>query len=202
LRSPSLDRDIGQSLSLKSAGAVARVSRSGSAVARSLLGVLLLFCAAPYLHGESFPAVNVSTLAGRELSLPEALAGRSSFLVTGFSQSSEKQTTVWRKEVEQAYSSDSRLVVYPVVVIENIPHIFHGLLVAGIRAGVPRDTWYRFLVVSAEESKWKSLIGWLGPDIAYLVLLDSSGAVVWKASGAYTKSAAESLAAAVRHLEK
>jgi hypothetical protein len=181
---------------------VHRESLINAAVARSLFGVVLLLFAAPYLQGESFPKVRVSNLAGQELSLPGALAGRSSFFVIGFSQSSEKQTTVWRKEIEQAYSSDPQLVVYPVIGIENIPRIFHGLLIAGIRAGVPRDTWNRFLVVSAEESKWKGTIGWQGPDIAYLLLLDRGGAIAWRGSGAYTEAAAASLAAAVQRLEK
>lgn len=165
------------------------------------VAAVLIFVAAPAaLQAETFPTVPVKTLGGTSLKLPGALRSTDSLLVIGFTQKSEKETVVWRKAAERELAADPRLTVYPVIVIAGIPGIFHGLIIAGIRAGYPRRAWDHFLVVSRDEERWKVAVGWQGPDRAYVILLDRAGRIVWRHSGEYTASGARALARAVSSL--
>ncbi len=150
--------------------------------------------------GDPFPHLPVTTLDGKALNLPNDIAGHNAILVVGFTQASEKQTVVWRKHLSSRYAGSPATIVYPVIVIQNIPRIFHGLLLAGIRAGVPKPEWEHFLVVSSDEARWKPAIGWKGPDLAYVVLVDAAGKIAWRGVGPYTDAGASALEAEVSRL--
>lgn len=169
-----------------------------------LVFVLALYAAGGPAFAQSaapFPRLPVTTLSGRALNLPNGIAGHNAILVVGFTQTSERQTVVWRKHLSSRYAESADTIVYPVIVIQNIPRIFHGLLLAGIRAGVPKSEWEHFLVVSADESRWKPAIGWKGPDLAYVVLVDGAGKIAWRGVGPYTEAGAAALEAEVSRLK-
>lgn len=161
-------------------------------------GILLALPVAA--RAASFPTVPVTTLGGTSLTLPAALHAAGSLLVIGFTQRSEKETVVWRKNAEREFAANPRLTVFPVIVLAGIPRIFHGLIVAGIRAGFPRSAWDHFLVAGRDEARWKGAVGWQGPDRAYVLLLDRSGQIVWRRSGPFTPSGGQALAEAVSTL--
>ena len=165
-----------------------------------LLGLFLAGGPAFAQSGAPFPHLPVTNLSGKALDLPQDLGGHNAILVIGFTQTSEKQTVVWRKHLSARYADSTATIVYPVIVIQNIPRIFHGLLLAGIRAGVLKSEWEHFLVVSVDESRWKPAIGWKGPDVAYVVLLDRAGKIAWRGVGPYSDAAASALEAEVSRL--
>lgn len=171
-----------------------------TAVGRALLLGIVLSGAPVLLCAESFPSVPVQTLGGKALSLPVDLSDAAALFVIGFTQTSEKQTVVWRKNADRAFAGDPMLRVYPVLVIQSIPRIFRGLLLAGVRAGVAKNTWARFLVVTADEKLWKEAVGWQGPDRAYLVLIDRRGEIVWRYDGPFSDAQMSSLRRAVDSL--
>jgi hypothetical protein len=131
------------------------------------------------------PALPVETLAGESLVVPKDTGA--AVLVVGFTKASREQTKEWADRL------DNRLPTYRVLVIENIPRFFRGMVVNEIRKGVPNAIQPRFLIVSDGEKTWKEIAGYRDADDAYILLVNAKGELVWRTAGAFTEAALQQL---------
>ena len=67
--------------------------------------------------------------------------------------------------------------------------MFRGMVISGIKKGVPENLRDHFVPVLKSEAELKKFVGYKEPDDAYLVVLDPSGQVIRQMHGPFTEAA-------------
>ncbi len=144
----------------------------------AFLGALSLLAA----RAQTLPTTEFQTLAGSKLTLPADSQGHAALFIVGFSHASSKPTSVWSKQLETD-CAETGTTCYTVAVLQDVPRLVRGMVVSGIRSGIPKDKRATFLVLLHGEDVWKKLCGFSDSDGAYLVLISRTGQIVWKWAG-------------------
>jgi hypothetical protein len=147
--------------------------------------VLVLFAAllATAQNRSVMPRIEGQSLAGRKLVLPDAAAGQVAVLIFGFTRASKSPTSGWAKKLRTDFPSQSALDLFQIPVLEDVPRLIRGMVISGIRKGVPENQRDHFLIVIQSEAELKKFVGYKEADDAYLVVLDPSGRVVKQLHG-------------------
>ena len=152
-----------------------------------------LFCAAAL--AEQFPRMAFENLPGQTVTLPDAAAGHAAILVIGFTHASQKQTKPWSEKLNHAYPKPGPVMVFSVAALEDVPRLVRGMATHGIRGGVPEAERDRFLLLFKHEKELKQAAQFATPDDAYVILLGSGGAILWRFHGPVSDAALAELAA-------
>jgi hypothetical protein len=142
------------------------------------LGALSLLAAG----AQTLPTTEFQTLAGSKLTVPGGAGGRAALFIVGFRRASSKPTSAWDKQLEED-CAETGTVCYTVAVLEDVPRFIRGMVVSGIRSGIPEQKRSRFLILLHGEDVWKKVCGFSDADGAYLVLVSGGGQIVWKWAG-------------------
>ena len=148
--------------------------------------ILFLFEVLQGTYAQELSNLEVRDLTGATLQLPSALAGKAAVLVVGFSRKSGDQTARWVKRLAEDATVSSAVAIYSVAILQEVPGLFRGLVVNGIRNETPRSFWSYSFVAFSKEAVWKSLVGFERPDDAYLLLIDTQGRELWRGHGEVT----------------
>jgi ATP10 protein len=165
------------------------------------ISVALLLAGAPHAAaqtlavGTALPQLRGETLLGNSLVLPDAAAGKAAFLTIGFSKKGGKNTRAWSERFAKDYGSHANLTSYSVAMLEEAPKILRGFIKAGIKKSVPPQAQSRFLIVTSDEAAWKKYLNVADDDLAYVLLIDGNGRVIWKDQGAFDDKKYEALKA-------
>lgn len=155
-----------------------------------LTGVILLLAAALWLllspgaAAPQLPRLQEENLAGQQVVLPDAAAGKVAVLVMGFSRASQNTTGAWMKRILSDLSAAPGLVVYQLAVIEAAPRFIHGMIISGMKKNMAENLRPFFLPVVHKEDELKKLVGFKEEDDTYIVVLDRSGKVAYQTHGA------------------
>ena len=133
----------------------------------------------------NLPHTEGETLAGTKLTLPDAVSGKYAVLIFGFTRGSKKPTSEWANKVRTDFGT-APLELYQIPVLEDVPHLIRGMVVSGIRKGVPENQRDHFLIVVKSERELKQFVDYKEPDDAYLVSLDPTGKVIQQLHGSPT----------------
>jgi len=155
----------------------------------------LLFAATAWC--QPFPPIEAETLTGKKLSFPGAAAGSPAVVIAGFTHASQSQTMAWHRRLWGEYPRGGPVPVWGIAVLEDVPRLVRGMATHGIRGSVPKEQYDRFLLVFRGEAELKQSAAFDRPDDAYVLLLDSSGAVKWRYHGPPTDTADAGLKAAL-----
>ena len=131
----------------------------------------------------SIPEVHAELLTGTPVNLPADLRGRSTVIVIGFSQGSREQVAAWARRLAPDYRDAPDVAYYEVAELESVPRILRGYVLKKIKETVPERAQPHFLTVTDHESEWKSASSFAAKDEAYVLLLDSSGQVLFTTHG-------------------
>jgi hypothetical protein len=145
---------------------------------------LLLLIGAPLYAQTILPSFEAESLAGKKLSFPAAVQGRPTLLIVCFTHASGPHCTEWAKRLKTDFKGNAVLQQYTVVFLEDAPKLVRGMARSGIKSGVPKEDYDRFLIVTEHEKEVKSAVHFETADDAYLVLLGPDGAVRWTAHNA------------------
>lgn len=159
----------------------------------------VLMTAASIALAATVPPTQTQTVSGKRVVLPDALAGHAAILVVGFTKSSRSQTTAWSAQLAKDYGSEPRLQRFALAVLDDVPSFVRGMVIAGIRRGVPSDQQDAFLLLFDNAKPWKDLTNFKDPDDAYVILLDPTSHVVAQTHGP-PESAYAALQPAIRAL--
>jgi hypothetical protein len=154
---------------------------------RTLACLLLALCAG-ILHAQrSIPNIEGETLSGKKASLPRDLGSKPALLIIGFTHASQAQTKAWGLRVRD------RFPTWSIAVLEDVPHLVRGMVSHSIKSGIPKEQYDKFLLVYHGEKDLKQVAGFDHPDDAYLLVIDSAGAVRWSFHGPVTDGAVEEI---------
>ena len=130
----------------------------------------------------------VSAPAGTESERAAGHAGRRCFgqsrgAGNGLLQASKTPTEAWAKRIESDFGKTSGFALYQMPVLEAVPKVIRGLVISGIKKGVPESERANFVPVLHNEDDLKKLVGFKGEDDAYMVVADRSGSVSYQTHG-------------------
>ena len=149
-----------------------------------------------------FPRQQEQNLNGQQVTLPDAASGKVAVLVMGFSKVSKTPTEAWAKRIESDFGKTSGFALYQMPVLEAAPKVLRGMVISGIKNGVPESERANFVPVQHNEDDLKKLVGFKGEDDAYIVVLDRSGSVSYQTHGSSVDPGYAELKAKVQALLK
>ncbi len=147
---------------------------------------------------DQLPKTDSESLAGQQVILPDSIRGHASVVIVGFSKSSQDAVKEWdtraRKQLGAGFD------VYQVAVLEDAPAFVRGMIKHAMKGSTPVDRQGHFLVVVKGEAELKKAAAFAEANDPYVLLLDGSGEIRWRAHGAVTDSALRELADKVQGL--
>lgn len=126
----------------------------------------------------ALPRIQGETFAGRKVQLPDDVRGEVAVLIFGFTKASSKPTGAWAKKISADFGERRGLELYQLPVLEDVPRLIRGMVISGIKKGVPESERDHFVPVLQDEAALKRAVNYSAPDDAYLVILDREGKVV------------------------
>ena len=151
--------------------------------------VLALFSLTWAQAQQKMPRVEGESLAGRKVVFPDAAKGHVAVLVLGFTKASKEPSGAWGSRIASEFTSQTGLELYQLPVLEDVPRLFRGMVISGIKKGVKENMRDHFVPILLHESDLKKLVGYKEPDDAYLVVLDASGEIVHQVHGSFSDTA-------------
>jgi hypothetical protein len=133
--------------------------------------------------GAALPHTEAQTLSGKKIVLPDAVNGRPTIVVVGFSKRSQSQTTAWSTQLAKDYGTEQRLQRYSIAVLDDVPGLIRGMVVSSIRRGVPKEQQDTFVIITHDAKPWRDLAGVSNGDEAYVILFDNTAHVVAQTHG-------------------
>ena len=130
----------------------------------------------PRIEGENF--------ADHKVTLPDDAAGKVAVLVFGFTKASSKTTGAWADKLSADFGSHPGFELYQLPVLEAVPRVFRGMVVSGIKKGVPQAKRDHFVPILQGEAQLKNTVMYKEADDAYIVLLNRAGEIVQQVHGA------------------
>jgi hypothetical protein len=170
-----------------------------SALGRIIVSLLLLISAAA---AQRFPRLQEENLAGQQVVLPDAAAGKVAILAFGFTKASQNTTGAWMKRLQPDYGKSAGVVLYQLPVLEEAPRILHGMIVSGMKKGVAENLRANFIPVMHNESELNKLVSYKEADDAYVVMLDRTGTIAFQTHSGTDASGYAELRAKLQNLLK
>ena len=129
------------------------------------------------------PALHGTVLTGATVDLPASLEGKRGVLVLGFSTASRDEVAAWGRRLAGDYRDSSAVAYYEMPVIAAVPRLLRGWVAKKVTEGVPDRARSRCVLVLDHEAEWKAAAGFTRDEDAYVLLVDASGTVLWRAAG-------------------
>jgi hypothetical protein len=149
--------------------------------------------------GDVLPPLRGELLSGRRIVLPDSALGSGTLLLLGFTYESRHDVEAWAERFLRDFGSDSLLRCYEIPV-GGAARLARPFIDGGMRRGTPREFHERVITVYRGAAEWKRHVGFSERDVAYVLLVDRQGRVVWLARGPFGEAAYGALAGRVREL--
>jgi len=131
---------------------------------------------------QAMPRTTGETLSGKPIVLADAVPGRVTLLVAGFSREGGAKAGDWVKAVHSDPAL-SHLSVFQIAMIAGAPAFIRGMIKNSMKKGVPLADQDRFVVLTTDEQPWKSYFGVTVNGDPYVELLDAKGKILWQGHG-------------------
>jgi hypothetical protein len=144
--------------------------------------------------------VTVQTLSGERVVLPHDFV-QPVVLVAGFTKASRGETEPWANRL-RGDARAAKTPIYEVSILDGVPGFLRGMIISQMKSGIAPARQKLFLIVTEGVDSWKRALGADGnDDHAYLILVQRTGAVVWRSHGALTESSYQDLMRAIENLK-
>jgi hypothetical protein len=173
-----------------------------------LLGLVPVFLLATFVEastiplGDELPQLRGKRLSGRKIVLPDSVRGSNALLLLGFTYQSRHDVGAWAERFRRDFGSDTALAYFEIPVIGGAGRLARPFINRGMRRGTPRELHDHVITVYGGAGDWKRHVGYLERDVAYLLLLDPAGRLIWRANGPYGEAGYQELAQRVRQLRE
>lgn len=154
----------------------------------------------PLIMGEKLPELKGEYLTGRAAVLPADASGKVALLLFGFTYQSRFPVEAWVKRFRQDFGNQPKVTFYEVPMIGGMARMGKWFLDSGMRKGTPKADQENAITVYGGTNLWKQRLGVTSEDLAYLVVLDPNGNIVWRDAGPLDETKYQTLANKVREL--
>ena len=152
------------------------------------------------LGEEKLPVLKGQFLTGREATLPDAAGGRVALLALGFTYESRYAVEDWIRHFRKDFGQNREVTFYEIPMIGGLARMGKWFIDSGMRKGTPRADQENVITVYGGVDAWKERVGFGDPKAAYLILIDKSGVIRWRHSGAFEETQYQALESAVKGL--
>ncbi len=159
--------------------------------------ILFFLFAALSTRAQTIPPINSKTLNDTQITLPNSGTSQPLILVVGFSHKSSESCGPWGKRLAADFHANPKIAYYQIPVLQDAPSFVRGFILRGMRKDVPAAEQSHYIPVYDHEADWKKLVGFSGPDEAYVMVADPQGHVVWQTHGAMNDTSYGEMKAAV-----
>lgn len=154
----------------------------------------------PIALGDTLPRLRGALLSGREFVLPDSSLDAATLLLLGFTYDSRRDVEAWAGRFRRDFGTDTGIACFEVPVIGGAGRLARPFIDRGMRRGTPRERHDHVLTVYRAAGDWKRRVGFSEPDVAYLLLLDRAGRLIFSARGPFDEDGYRTLAAHARRL--
>ena len=131
---------------------------------------------------QSLPTTPGETLSGKHIVLADAVRGHTAVLVAGFSREGGSATGEWIKRIH-ADNAFANAAVYQVAMIAGAPGFVRGMIRSGMKKGTSPAQQDFFVVLTEDQKQWESYFNVSTDKDPYVLLMDSSGKILWRGHG-------------------
>ena len=160
-----------------------------------------LIVANPCCGAQQIPALQVTTLDKSQITLPLPGSTKPLLILVAFSRKGGDDTAAWNKHFRANYETDPRIDYIELADLERIPSVVLAMILHGMRRSVQEPERSRLAPLFSQGELWKRLVAEGDPNIAYVVVADPAGHVVWQTKGPASDDKAKALEAAILQLE-
>jgi hypothetical protein len=146
-----------------------------------------------------FPTVSGSNLAGQEFNLPEDFEGDLTLAIVPFQRWHQNVIDAWVPSIKAIADSTPGFRFYETPTLPNMNRLYRWGIDSGMRGGIP-DPATRAITITLylDKEAFRKALDIPDEETVHLLLLDSTGEVVWRTQGAFTPEKAAALEQAVR----
>ena len=142
---------------------------------------LLLSCSTTYTNidpsGKTFPNISGSSLNGKEYTIPADFSGEKILLLVGFKRKSQFDIDRWTIGLDQ---TKTRVKTIELPATQGwFPILFNDMIDNGMRNGIPNEFWKDVITVYNDGETVQQFTGNQKPLNCRVILLDSSGKVIF-----------------------
>jgi hypothetical protein len=168
-----------------------------------LANVIMLSAANPgteISQGDLLPPLKGEFLTGRDAVLPQAASGRVALLLLGFTYESRFSVEAWAKRFRHDFEKEPKVTFFEIPMIGGLARMGKWFIESGMRRGTPQADRENVITVYGGTDLWKQRLGFHDPAIAYLILVDQRGRVVWRHAGNLEEKRYQALSSEVLRL--
>ena len=147
-----------------------------------LLIVVALSLLAHECLSQALPTTPGETLSGKPVVIADAVRGHTAVLVAGFSHEGGMATGDWIKAI-RADHAFAGVTVYQVAMLEKAPGFVRGMIKSGMKKGMPPAEQDYSVVLTQDQKLWENYFGATAGEDPYVVLIDTSGKILWHGHG-------------------
>ena len=136
--------------------------------------------------GRRFPTVSAEKLSKVSSQLPDEFAGQPVVVLVGYIKNSQFDIDRWILGLMQ---SGAKIRIVEVPTISGLaPKFFKSNIDEGMRSGIPKEDWPSVMTVYDDSDILASFLGNENPNNARVLLLNSTGEVIWFHDRGYSAS--------------
>ena len=152
-------------------------------------GVMPAQSATPPLQpGATLPDIVGQNLLGSPAHLSTATTGKIAAVVFSFSKAGGKDTELWNRELLRDFGSNRSVALSTVIMLESAPRLLRGVILSGIKNGIPTSLHGSTIVSYKDEKLWKQRLAIANDNHAYVLLLGQDGRIRGMSSGGFSEA--------------
>lgn len=144
--------------------------------------------------GDKFPTITSESLARTTVTLPVAAKGNITLITIAYVQEAQAQIDSWAEPILKDYFGKPGFAYYELPVLQKIYKQIgaSSYIDGGMRGGIDPKRHPNVVTVYADREPF---FQWFGTDktLAYILLMDAEGTVLWKDQGFATPTKVEGL---------
>lgn len=153
---------------------------------------------AAVLLGDALPDVIGQSLSGGPAHLSTAVSGKIGVVVFSFSKAGGRDTQLWDRSLLRDFGSNRSVALSTVIMLESAPRLLRGVIVSGIKNGIPPSLHSSTIVSYENEKLWKRRLGVGDDSHAYVVLVGQDGRIRWMNAAALSDTQYKELKAKIQ----
>jgi hypothetical protein len=146
-----------------------------------------------------FPNVTAEALDKEKIALPAGLEGQTNLLLLSFARDQENQLETWTAAAQALQHTDFNFRAYRIPVSDRANLLFRWWANASLRSDeTDPESWHWVVPIYVDKAPLREQLGIADEKSVVALLVDRSGRVLWRATGASSSATRASLAAAAR----
>jgi hypothetical protein len=145
-----------------------------------------------------FPAVQGSSLSGRQFSLPADFEGDVNLVLIAFQRWQQDLIDTWLPTARRLAQANDTFRYYELPTISRLNFLMRAFIDNGMRSGIPDPTARATTItLYLDKLKFRQALELPQEETIYVMLVDRQGQILWHAEGDFTAEKGQELEQAV-----